>query len=224
MSNALETAEQTLEARLDALGFPADPETLDARSLEFLAIRTGNHHDLLHPLARRGWVDWFDLEGDFDRPGAHAHKVSELLGRSGVHQAVVRDEWLEGVGWLLEVDVGGTSAWFFQPSDEDQPSDWGEVGLFVLPVRHFAPDVRVESVLTFDQSCCIVCIPQVVFDTLERDGLLRVSDEESQFERGSEPPADDPHVGIDWPDQYGVLLHTRLVSAEDARALRDGAR
>lgn len=222
MSDTLPTVEAALEACLSALHPAPAPERLDARSREFLSIRTGTHHDLLHPLARRGWVDWFDLEGDFDRPGAHARKVSELLARCGVHEAHVADEWLAGVGWLLEVHVSGTSAWFFQPREEDFASDWGEVGLFVLPVRHFAPETRIESVFTYDQSCCIVCIPRDAFDALEAHGFLRVVDDEERFERATEPPSDDDlHLRLERPEPYEVLLRTRLVSATEVRAIRN---
>jgi outer membrane protein assembly factor BamB len=169
---------ETLELALTALGHMA-PEG---------AVDEGLHDlpDELAPvavLARRGWVEWFDLEDDFHVDGAHSELIGRLLERCGVVGARILDAWVPSEGRCVEVRLGDARHGFLAPTEIR--SDWGELDLLRSVARHFAAarDRSILAVETDDQTVCLVCVPNDVRGAVET--ALPIVDEDGDVSRAA---------------------------------------
>jgi hypothetical protein len=129
-------------------------------------------------LARRGWLTWFDLEGDFHQDGAHSAIVGDLLSCAGVASAHIADQWIEGEGWLLAVELQrGVPLYTFQPTR--QISDYGELELIVFSAQCAAVSAGIAVTFvplrTGDQTVIIASIPDAVHDEIVDRRLLTVA-------------------------------------------------
>lgn len=123
-----------LEALLTSGGFPP-PAQIDPGCAEE-AARCEGRNALRAPLALRGWLSTFDLEGDFFLDGEHAAEVKRWLARAKVAVEGLDDRWLKKAGRVLSVIAGGkTTHLGVAGAGRDGVSDWGELELMVAAAQ-----------------------------------------------------------------------------------------
>jgi hypothetical protein len=123
---------------------------------------------LFVPLSRRGWLLHFDAEGQFFEPGEHTRLIQALLTIAGVAPLPpVRDTFVSGQGWVMEIVDPERPVAFWSSYDFDDPSDYAEISQVTALVDAYADGAfRVVSLATGDQTACLCVMPSDVFEAL----------------------------------------------------------
>jgi hypothetical protein len=159
----------SLEQLLTAAGWPPAHD-LNERHQE-VVLEIGQSKTLLSllPLAKRGWVTWFDAEGDFQEPQAHSQVIVDVLQSANL-DVQARDEYLAGFGcvvtvrWFDEEFVYMNAKEDDSDNEDDRASDWADVDLItsICAIHLERKGFKLTNVRSGDQTIILVVIPDEV--------------------------------------------------------------